>query len=219
MDHADEDFNKNDKTLATGYVGKSSDVSWLQRAKQQQTQSGDNAKEAQRRRGKSPTRSAAQPTLPDIDPAYSASSVSYHLDEEVVIMDDVDPYEIPPHEVALAFFQMYVDTVHDSFPIIGRDAFRRQLQSLLNMPHVSLATAGLDRWLAVLNMIFAISATYCRLTRADWDRTSNDHLIYFNRARKLAAAGKDYFSHPDLRQVQVYGLMAFHFISTDQINR
>lgn len=209
VDHVPEDLNGSKETQATGYLGKNADVVWLGRAKMHR----------EKQSAKSNTDTDARLELRDIDPAFSASSMSYHLDEAEVIMPDVDPHLLPPPALAMDLLKTYIQTVHSSFPIIGSDAFMRQYQRLLGIPQVRLETAGLDKWLAVLNMLFAIATVHFHLTRPDWERVSLDHLVFFNRARKLAMGEASSFTHPDLRQIQVHGLMAYYLVSTDQINR
>jgi hypothetical protein len=43
--------------------------------------------------------------------------------------------------------------------------------------------------------------------------------MYLTRARILSMNGDVLFSHPDLQQVQVEGLISFYLLSSDQINR
>jgi hypothetical protein len=73
--------------------------------------------------------------------------------------------------------------------------------------------------MAILNMIFAIATEY--LHNSDESQRGNikDHLFYLTRARMLSLGGDSMFEHPDLEQVQVEGLVAFHMLCTNQINR
>jgi hypothetical protein len=68
-------------------------------------------------------------------------------------------------------------------------------------------------------MIFAIAAQHAHLIQAPWQGDDKDHLVYLTRARILSMNGDVLFSHPDLQQVQVEGLIAFYLLSSDQINR
>jgi hypothetical protein len=75
------------------------------------------------------------------------------------------------------------------------------------------------KWLAIVNLIFAISARYSHVVRAEWRGDDRDHLIYFSRARLLSLDGETLFQHADLQQIQVTALMALYLLCTNQINR
>jgi hypothetical protein len=111
-------------------------------------------------------------------------------------------------------FDAYLTTVHPFYPIINRPLFAAQYQTFFD----SAARPG-DKWLAILNMIFAIGAKHGHLVDAPWRGDVNDHLVYLTRARILSMNGDVLFSHPDLQQVQVEGLIAFYLLASDQINR
>jgi hypothetical protein len=68
-------------------------------------------------------------------------------------------------------------------------------------------------------LIFAISARYSHLVRAEWRGDDRDHLVYFSRARLLSLSRDTIIQHPDLQQIQVTGLMALYLLCTSQVNR
>lgn len=68
-------------------------------------------------------------------------------------------------------------------------------------------------------MIFAIAAEYLYNSDGTQRGDIKDHLFYLTRARMLSMGGDSLFEHPDLQQVQIEGLIAFHMLSTNQVNR
>ncbi|KAH8695363.1 putative C6 transcription factor [Talaromyces proteolyticus] len=200
IDRVEEDLNRGENVRATGYIGKNSEISWMQRVQREAEQ-----------------RSRKQPGMVEGGPQdFSINAVSYHLDDlDISVPDPVDMYAIPSREQAERFFDDYLTTVHPFFPIINRPLFRSQFKFFFENP----CQPG-DKWRAILNMIFAIAAKHSHLAQAPWRADDHqDHLLYFTRARYLSMTGDVLFSHPDLQQIQVEGLIAFYLLSTDQINR
>ncbi|KAJ5765997.1 uncharacterized protein N7511_003613 [Penicillium nucicola] len=126
----------------------------------------------------------------------------------------VDRYWLPPRHIADQLIEDYFTTVHPGFPILSRPEFRAQYLSAWNNPR----PLG-DKWLAILNIIFAISAKHAYLTDASWRGLDNDHLVYLTRARLLSMTEVELFGRPDPQQVQIEGLIAFYLLASDQIDR
>ncbi|KAJ5364435.1 uncharacterized protein N7496_010148 [Penicillium cataractarum] len=126
----------------------------------------------------------------------------------------VNKYGMPSRQLSDLLFEEYWNNVHPGFPMINRPLFRIQYQSFWDQGQ----QPG-DKWLAILNVIFAIAAKYGHLTQAPWRGEENDHFLYFNRARLLSLTGEELFSPPNLQQVQLEGLVAFYLLATDQIGR
>ncbi|KAE8150542.1 fungal-specific transcription factor domain-containing protein [Aspergillus avenaceus] len=200
IDRVEEDVNRNASSRATGHMGKNSEVTWMQRLR----------KETEHRVRKLPGPSEIEP-----EGEFALHSMNYHLDDlDVSVPGPVQVYWMPPRHVADKLFDDYLETVHPFYPIISRTLFRAQYRTFFD----SAARPG-DKWLAILNLIFAISAKHAHLTKAPWRGDDNDHLVYLTRARILSMNGDALFSHPDLQQVQVEGLVAFYLLASDQINR
>ncbi|KAI3272412.1 transcriptional regulator family: Fungal Specific TF [Penicillium roqueforti] len=204
IDQVGEDLNRNEHSRATGYMGKTSEITWLQRL-----QRGAQHHSHQLLYPSEYGRSKRQ------DDDLALYAVNYHLDEEdISVPEPVDTYAVPPRQLADKLLDDYLRTVHPFFPIIHRPLFTAQYRTFFD----GNANPS-DKWLAILNMIFAISAQHAHLIRASWRGEERDHLIYLTRSRVLSMSGDDLFSHPDLQQVQVEGLVAFYLLSSDQINR
>ena len=229
LDRIDEDFNLNNDTRATGYLGKNSEVSWLRSLKNQTAdiQPGGDADEQYEYQnpGEQPStplgeRTAMRAGAESEEPTSNGDGVTlsdstYHCDDVTVLLPgQVEIYELPPKQTAEALFQNYLDTVHPAFPIIGKTTFSAQFRTFFEKNK----KPG-NNWLAILNLIFAIGAKYSHLIQAEWRGDERDHLLYFTRARLLAMNSDTILSHPDLQQVQVAGLMAFYLLAINQINR
>ncbi|KAJ5946421.1 transcriptional regulator family: Fungal Specific TF [Penicillium verhagenii] len=203
IDRVKEDLNRNENSRATGFMGKSSEVTWMQRLQ----------REAKRHSQGSSSSLEHGHNKPQDD--LSLHTVNYHLDEiDISVPEPMEIYAIPPHQLADRLFDVYLRTVHPFFPIIHQPLFTAQYRTFFDRN----VHPG-DKWLAILNMIFAISAQHAQLISASWRGEDRDHITYLTRARILSMSGHDLFSHPDLQQVQLEGLIAFYLLSSDQINR
>lgn len=224
LDRTEEDFTTNEKTRATGFMGKNSEVTWMQRLRQENkygSPQGPGSEEEfmQRTGGASPlferrkSNDSAVP-LAEAQEDFRVYNSSYHLDDfAIATLDVVDPFELPTRDTAENLFNAYISRVHPSFPLIGKTTFTQQFRRFM------AGDSPGEKWLAILNLIFAISAQYSHLIQAEWRGDERDHLIYFNRARILSMNGESIFQHPDLQQIQVSGLMSFYFLCTGQVNR
>lgn len=211
IDRADEDHNRTEHSRATGFMGKSSEISWLQSLQREAAQ-----------------RARCQPGSLELHPeededskdALSLHTLNYHLDDlDISVPEPVQRYSMPPRHLADRLFDEYLRTVHPFFPIISKPLFRSQYQTFFDNSSRTTATRPGDKWFAILNVIFAIAAKYGHLIKAPWRGDENDHLMYLARARSLSLNGEVLFSHPDLQQVQVEALVAFYLLASDQINR
>ena len=204
VDRVDEDINRDEKTRATGYMGKNSELTWMQRLR----------KEAEQRSKKQPGTYEARFDSPR-DADFALNSVNYHLDDlKVSVPWPVQKYWLPPRYLADQLFDDYLNSVHPFFPIISRQLFGAQYRNFFDN-----SARPNDKWLAILNMIFAIASKHAHLVQAPWRGNEQDHLEYLSRARMLSVNGDTLFSHPDLQQVQVEGLVSFYLLASDQMNR
>ena len=143
------------------------------------------------------------------------ASSNYYLDDlDMPASVQVDIYEVPSRETATKLFNAYLTSVHPSYPIIGISTFVSQFQVYFNQPSLKPG----NKWLAILNLIFAIGAKYAHLTDAEWKGHQDDHHTYFSRARALSLDDQ-LLHHPDLQQLQVEGLASFYLLASGHINR
>jgi hypothetical protein len=203
-EYVEEDFNRNKRSQATGFVGGYSETSWIHNLK----------REIER---DTPFFEAVTSKLsPSDHDANSLTSVIYFLDDHELSMNEtIDPYDRPPRDVADKLLHFYFYTVHPSFPIVAKRHFMQQYALFYSRP----CLPRISKWLAILNLIFAIAAKYAHLIHVSWVGETNDPVVYFSRASKLRVTDNQLFEHPDLQQVQVEGLTAFYFLVMSQINR
>jgi hypothetical protein len=200
-DRVDEDLNRCEDSRATGFMGKCSPIHWVQELE----------KDLEQRLHPQPQSEGSQ----KLENQVPLHAVNYHLDDLTILpLGPVEAHAMPPPDLADNLFESYLKTVHPSFPIINRPLFRAQYRTFIDT-----GTRPCDKWLATLNLIFAIGAHYAHLIDAPWRGDQNDHLVYLTRARVLSINSDVLFCHPDLQQVQVEGLTAFYLLSTHQINR
>ncbi|KAJ5211038.1 Transcription factor [Penicillium cf. griseofulvum] len=215
-DQTEEDFNRDETARATGFIGKSSEITWLQRLSKEVNSECE----------------AWPATIPNIDEDNGLPSPTltprlenpsepwvvasnYYLDDlDIPTADQSDMYGVPSREMAGKMLNAYLTSVHPSFPIIGVSTFVPQFQVFFSQPSLKPG----NKWLAILNLIFAIAAKYGHLTNSDWNEEDDDHQMYFSRARALSLEDQ-ILHHPDLQQLQVEGLTSFYLIASGHINR
>ncbi|KAJ5297090.1 uncharacterized protein N7443_007983 [Penicillium atrosanguineum] len=211
IDRVDEDHNRSEHTRATGYMGKSSEITWMQRLQREAEQ---------RARGKCGALESEGDEDDETKDRFSLSALNYHLDDlSISVPEPIQKYFMPPRHLADRLFDDYLNTVHPFFPIISKSLFCAQYQTFFDNSARSNSVRPGDKWLAILNVIFAIAAKHAHLMNSPWRGPANDHLMYLARARLLSMNAEVLFAHPDLQQVQVEGLIAFYLLASDQINR
>ncbi|KAL8802281.1 MAG: hypothetical protein Q9182_003933, partial [Xanthomendoza sp. 2 TL-2023] len=218
LDCIKEDLNRSAASRATGFMGKNSEVNWLGQL-QSQTDGGiekdTGTNESQMTFG------SGLEGLPEsfdqgTEKVHPVSESTYHCDDiPLVVPEHVDPYQLPTKETADILLSCYLESVHPSFPILGKTTFVKQYCALYDNPNVQPGPV----WLAILNLLFALAARYGRLIQADWMRDEDEEQIYFSRARLLALGPEALWIHGQLQRIQVTGLTSFYLMATNQINR
>jgi hypothetical protein len=153
----------------------------------------------------------------EINGGFTNHDFNYHMDDVPIPIDNaMDPYTLPTPEMATYLFDAYMNRVHPSFPVVGRltitSQFRRFISgAVLNTPY---------KWLAILNLIFAIGAKYAQLAKIKSKADEADDLMYFSRARSLLLTGAEtILDLPDLQTIQIRALTSFYFLAAGQVNR
>ncbi|EPS25587.1 hypothetical protein PDE_00521 [Penicillium oxalicum 114-2] len=216
VDHTEEDFNRDETARATGFVGRSSEIAWLQKLGKEINTEYEEWLIAKPREGDASGLPSPTPT-PLVDKQVEplvASSTYFADDLEVPQRDQVDAFEVPTRDIASKLLNAYLTSVHPSFPIIGISTFLSQFQVFFNQPSLKPGS----KWLAILNLVFAIASKYGQLTNAEWVEGEDDHEIYFSRARNLCLENQ-FLQHPDLQQLQIEGLASFYLTASGHINR
>ncbi|KAF9894766.1 hypothetical protein FE257_006656 [Aspergillus nanangensis] len=205
-DYVEEDYNRTKRLQAFGFVGGHSELSWM--------------KDLRRDIDKSTSRAQSESSESKAALEYKTSglltSVSYFLDDNELFLDEeVVLYHRPPRHVADKLVNLYFHTVHPSFPIIGKLPFMQQYVLYYSTPNLHPP----DKWLAILNLVFALGAKYAKLTTEPWVDALNTPLEYFTRSHRFGFAHDGPFDHPSLQQVQVEGLATFFLMTIGHINR
>ncbi|KAF2106648.1 hypothetical protein BDV96DRAFT_457194, partial [Lophiotrema nucula] len=208
-DIIDEDLLGDEENRAIGFVGPGSEQRWLRRlqeeAKGPKRASLDASRRHQEKDASSPVRIA---------------SSTFYLDNAGIDIDyTIDAYGMPPMDTARRLFDAYMDTVHDSFPILPKTSFTDQFQQYCASVARGRPISVPEKWLATLNLVFAIGAQYLHLTDAVWRAGQWGHEIYHYRAHVLGIMGSPLVSNPDLMQVQITALLGFYFMSIGRVNR
>ncbi|KGO43630.1 Transcription factor, fungi [Penicillium expansum] len=164
VDYTEEDFDRDEKVQATGFVGEHSEMAWLYRLKRDlDHNSSKGTKEILER--------------------PSISSVNYFQDDSgILFLDDIDLACRPPQPIANRLVDTYFHVVHPTFPIIGKAIFLNQYRSFYANPNVRPG----KRWIIVLNLVFAIATRHSVLIDQP-QPNCDDHQTYFARAWKLNA--------------------------------
>ena len=207
VDEVDYDVNRTDHSRAAGNLGKSSEITWMRRLEQDTEQ--------QRKGHPGEINLDFHQSDKNMDHRPLPYELNYHLDDVGIgVSEPVQMYWMPPRALADSLFETYMRVAHPYFPIINRPLFCDQYRRFFD----ELAVPG-DKWLAILNMIFAIAMVYANVAELEDHGNPQDHLLYLTRTRMLSMGGDNVFSHPDLQQVQIEGLIAFYLLSTDQVHR
>ncbi|KAL4891388.1 putative fungal-specific transcription factor [Aspergillus ambiguus] len=202
-EYVDEDYNRNRQLQSFGFVGGPSEVSWIKHLRRDIERNRPTGTE-------SPIMEVSDMNLQPL------SSVSHFLDDiELAIDGNVALYSRPEREVADKLLNLYFHTVHASFPIVGKVPFMQQY--VLYYSRLNMKPPG--KWLAILNLIFALGAKYAALLSEPWLHHVDMPVSYFSRAQKLGFTHSQHFDHPCLQQIQVEGLTAFFLMSIGHINR
>jgi hypothetical protein len=201
-DPIEEDFNKDKMSQATGFIGAHSGRAWLHQLKRKGLRLEDTSWQGSE--------------TPDDYFADSISSVNYFLDDEELSVDlSVQPFTIPPQDVADELLDTYFDMLHPGFPIVGKTVFLHQYRRLYSEPQ----SKPPKKWLAIFNLILAIAAQHLSLTYFDEADEWHDPSKYFSRGSMLGLADTPLIPHPDIQQAQIEGLAAFYLLMIGQVNR
>lgn len=215
LDKTDEDFTR-EGAKATGFMGKNSDVTWMQRLRHENKHGDSSAVNTLGQPFYTTSQGDTDLPVSESELGAAVQDSSYHLNDLAIsTFEAVDPFEMPTQEHARSLFSTYMARVHPSFPVVGRINLQNQFNKFLARP----MNRPPQKWLAIINMIFAIAAKLSHLIQAEWQADDRDHIIYFTRARLLSIDTDTLFNHADLQSIQIYGLMAFYLMVVEQTNR
>lgn len=130
-------------------------------------------------------------------------------------MNDLDVFAYPPQAVADELVDRYFQVAHASFPVVGKAIFLSQCRSFYS----NSTTHPGNKWMALLNMVFAIAARHSELSGDQPQLDHNIHAVYFSRAWRLHTSESVLLESPNLQQTQVEGLISLYLLSIGQANR
>lgn len=205
----EENLHADDRVRTIGFFGMSSEVRWLHMIAAMQPQ-----------RARDPPDSSWR-TSAHMPYEEQASMFYYCSDARSVSTADlnIDPRELPPFRLAEKLLSCYMANVHDSFPILSRrileDQFRKYYTARErgNPPRLSV------KWLANLNLVFAISAKYLCLVGDGEIADEHAHLIFRTRAKALYLDSSHAAGPADVPQIQGFALLTLYCLCVGQVNR
>ncbi|KAL4762595.1 Zn(II)2Cys6 transcription factor [Aspergillus foveolatus] len=192
------DPNRSEASRATGYIGSSSEIAWLQEL-------GDKVNSLTMHKG--------QQCWPNIDD--SAAAMNYHLDYiQLPETIPTDPRSLPPKPWATTLVGFFFEAVYPSFPVVNKSLFIIQFEQAYTFS----AAQPSRKWLAVLNLILALGSRYYQETEPDSGRDVDDR-VNLSRALALASTPTTRTSYAGLQQVQVEVLLAIYYLASGQVNQ
>lgn len=193
-DHTAEDHQRDRVTQATGFVGRPSEVAWLHNL-----QMGTNLRN--------------EIACPLGQPGFLPPlSTNYFLDDfQFLASNPTDNSDYPSKKTATQLVGCYFQNVHASFPVISKLLFLEKFRRFYAIPDPQPG----KKWIAILNMIFAIASRHSSLVR----KLPRSDLPYFTRAWELYTRDFAVLEHPSLQQVQIESLISLYLLSVGQINR
>ncbi|KAL4969445.1 Zn(II)2Cys6 transcription factor [Aspergillus stella-maris] len=191
-----EDPNRDSTSRAAGYIGKESEIAWMQKLEAEAT--------------KLDNKHCANDPIEE-----SITAMSYHIDH-IQIAEPYftgDPTLLPPRSWAAHLVNIYFEAIAPSFPLLHKPLFLSQFNQAYQGPAEPPA-----RWLAVLNLIFATASKWYQLADPVAGKDVDDR-IFLSRAIALSTSRNLEINHPDLNQVQVDLLLAIYYLTSGQVNR
>ncbi|KAJ5740589.1 hypothetical protein N7493_000461 [Penicillium malachiteum] len=193
FDVLDEDLNQSKDSRATGYLGKTSEVFWMRSLENE-------VHDSEVRNEKLPA-------------SASTASMNYRMESsEYPGLETDNIYALPAKEPAEQMLRLFMDSVQPSLPVIRQDLFIDQFNSFYSGERKHPGR----KWLAILNVIFAIIMRLFQLSGQEV--RYKDHQ-FFSRAQTLNISESLVEDHEDLQQVQLETLAAFYLLTSSHINR
>ncbi|CAI7599005.1 unnamed protein product [Penicillium viridicatum] len=199
VDHTVEDFNGDISMQAVGFVGEHSATAWLYRLKCLIGQTSSNLD--------GQVEESSRPSI---------SSCAFFMDDTAIPpINDLDVFAYPSQATADELVDRYFQVAHASFPVVGKEIFLIQCRSFYS----NSTTQPGKKWMALLNMVFAIAARHSELSGDQSQLDHNIHTVYFSRAWRLHTSESVLLEDPNLQQTQVEALISLYLLSIGQVNR
>lgn len=201
-----------------GYVGKMSDVAWLQRIRGHL-------------RGIKPTTTPDLGSADSDDQAFQASTLSYWTDDDNVLAIDedyVDAHQLPRWPAALILTEAFFSSIQGAFRFVQRQQFLQDLRTLYDSASGTVIPSWRQRrFLALANVMWAVAAKWLQLIQLEqrsipeFDNVpvSEGHLTYYSRARALGLDHRMQVDHPSLETIQGMSVLGFYLMVNGSIHR
>ncbi|RAL06494.1 uncharacterized protein BO97DRAFT_419369 [Aspergillus homomorphus CBS 101889] len=194
----DIDVNRDRQSRSTGFIGRGSDIAWLQRLDAEVGGLERPGTEQHVKHNKE-----------------SLASLNYHLDNLVMAEPTYgDLYAMPPKPWADQLLQTYFSSIHPTFPLLLEPLFCQQYENAFR----SRVSTPPQSWLVIFNLVLAIGAKSFQLRQEHWDENLDDRILV-SRAIALNAKHNSVLEYVELQQVQVRTLFALYYLVAGQINR
>lgn len=198
IDTVDIDVNRDRQSRSTGFVGKGSEIAWLQRLHAEVGGLERPGTEQHVKHDKG-----------------SLASLNYHLDNLVIAEPSYsDLNAMPPKPWADQLLHTYFSFIHPTFPLLLKPLFYQQYENAFR----NRLSAPQQSWLVIFNLVNAIGAKHFQLRQEHWDEDVDDR-IFLSRAIALNAKHNTILDYVDLQQVQIRMLLALYYLAAGQINR
>jgi hypothetical protein len=190
-----EDFDQD----AVGFIGDSSEITWLRRLIKEIGLSGD------------------------LDSFYTAN---YHIEYRgSAVPESLNTTHRPAYKVACRLFDRYAASVHVSFPVVDAEPFRQQFETYYQIngsPHQENPPPSLShQWLAIFYLILAIGKRHHSLigdsVSAELDEAT-PHNVYYERAMSFRSRCTT-SCHSRVSQMQLDLAASLYLLSTGQVTR
>lgn len=131
LDLLDENVMHDEQTRATGFIGKASEIQWLRKLHSHENVDsydgpygppGQSAEAVAERLTALKRRQEQQHST-----LMHTNKASFFLDDQLFELDvEVDPHVLPDFPIAEKLMQAYMQSCHNSFPILIKRAFQNQ---------------------------------------------------------------------------------------------
>lgn len=216
LDSLDENLHAESRARKIGFIGMSSQVRWLQTVAEARTQQLG-------------LQSLVAENHISVSPRTQMSSFCYWADggnhdqnksgSKSILNTEIQPYRLPPFETAQELLTNYMLDVHGSFPILSYENFERQFHKYYAALQQGDPPKLSSKWLAILNLVFAISTIKRFRSKHASHIDDQSHHIFHMRARALHLDSAHLHGTLDVPQTQGYGLLAFYYLCVGWINQ
>lgn len=146
------------------------------------------------------------------------ANANFYLDDESLEVDlSAQGFQLPPYQTAERLLESYLVNVQNTLPILQDVLFRSQFARLFSSPPDYSSIS--NKWLGLLNLVFAIGQRYMDLTGETRAPDDEDHRMYWSRAHILGVEGAHMFGRAHILDVQITALLSFYFLSIGYVNR